>query len=68
MGFDPDSKNGLSRQYEFHSAILLEMDAWLLKTNSAKCLSAVQRQGLRFSFIIKERMGMDMLSVLIAVE
>lgn len=68
MGFDPDSKMDSLGSMNFIQPILLEMDAWLLKTNSAKCLSAVQRQGLRFSFIIKERMGMDMLSVLIAVE
>lgn len=68
MGFDPDTKMDSLGSMNFIQPILLEMDAWLLKTNSAKCLSAVQRQGLRFSFIIKERVGMDMLSVLIAVE
>ena len=36
MGFNSNTKNEHSRQHEFHSAILLEMDAWQPKTNSAR--------------------------------
>lgn len=36
MGFDPDTKMDSLGSMNFIQPILLEMDAWLLKTNSAK--------------------------------